>query len=110
MTTEVAERVGFEPRYREVQLISSFIKCVSGLVSFVSGSVSLVLGEKPHEYWMFYAETPKKSGVSGKLECVGKCAKIRIFGKNCRASGTCSDEAIHGQSYWQIGFWKGVLP
>ena len=84
---EVAERVGFEPRYREVQLISSFIKCVSGLVSFVSGSVSLVLGEKPHEYWIFYAETPKKSGVSGKLECVGKCAKIRIFGKNCGKNG-----------------------
>lgn len=75
------------PRYREVQLISSFIKCVSGLVSFVSGSVSLVLGEKPHEYWIFYAETPKKSGVSGKLECVGKCAKIRIFGKNCGKNG-----------------------
>ena len=66
---EVAERVGFEPRYREVQLISSFIKCVSGLVR------------------IFYAETPKKSGVSGKLECVGKCAKIRIFGKNCGKNG-----------------------
>lgn len=76
--------MGFEPRYREVQLISSFIKCVSGLVSFVSGSVSLVLGEKPHEYWIFYAETPKKSGVSGKLECVGKMRQNPHFWKELR--------------------------
>ena len=45
------------------------------------------LAANTHEYWIFYAETPKKSGVSGKLECVGKCAKIRIFGKNCGKNG-----------------------
>ena len=86
------------------KLISSFIKCVSGSVSFVSGSASFVLGAKPQKHWIFHAEAPKKPNIPGKFECVGKCAKIRIFGKNCRASGTCSDEAIHGQSYWQIGF------
>ena len=83
----------FEPTYR----ISSFIGCVSASASFV-------LGAKPQKHWIFHAEAPKKPNIPGKFECVGKCAKIRIFGKNCRASGTCSDEAIHGQSYWQIGF------
>ena len=81
------------PTYR----ISSFIGCVSASASFV-------LGAKPQKHCIFHAEAPKKPNIPGKFECVGKCAKIRIFGKNCRASGTCSDEAIHGQSYWQIGF------
>ena len=75
------------PRAREGYLISSFIKCVLGSASFVSVSASFVLGAEPHKYWLFHAEAPKKPGISGKFECVGKCAKIRIFGKNCGKNG-----------------------
>lgn len=39
---EVAERVGFEPRYREVQLISSLLVSVSTYGRFVSVSGRLV--------------------------------------------------------------------
>ena len=67
--SDVAEKVGFEPTCRESgKRISSFIKCVSGSVSFVLVSARFVLGEKPHKYWVFHAETPKKPGFSGKFE------------------------------------------
>ena len=56
------------PRAREGYLISSFIKCVPRSVSFVSVSASFVLGAKPHKYWLFHVETPRKPVISGKFE------------------------------------------
>ena len=56
------------PRALADNLISSFIKCVSGSVSFVFVSASFVFGAKPHKHWLFHAKAPKKPVFSGKFE------------------------------------------
>ena len=75
------------PRYREVQLISSFMKYVTGPAHLVSSSVSFVLAKKPHNYWLFCPKSLKKPCFWGEFKYDRKPTQTRILGKNCGKNG-----------------------